>query len=86
MPVEFIGQIQIEGNATIQDRVIIGQLDFTTGDPFDLKKVEKAEADLLRLDIFDRKDPPTVRFGETDPTTGLRNIIVRGEGDAIGHL
>ena len=76
-PVERIGQIRIEGNTVTQERVILKQLDFTTGDLLDSKKVTKAETDLLRLGIFDAEDPPKITVGETDPTTGFKTIVVR---------
>ena len=83
-PVERIGQIRIEGNTITQERVILKQLDFTTGDILDSKKVAKAETDLLRLGIFDDEDPPKITVAETDPTTGLKTIVVRVKETTTG--
>lgn len=51
-PVCYVGDIIVEGNETISDRVILRELTFKKGDRYSVAKISESQQRLFNLDLF----------------------------------
>jgi outer membrane protein assembly complex protein YaeT len=63
-PLVTFGEILIRGNFVTRDRVILADLPFRAGDPFDLDKLAEGERNLQKHQIFNSARVLPVRFAD----------------------
>jgi len=62
------GEIFIRGNFKTRRGVIESDLDFKSGDPFDIRKIERAESRLRKRQLFNMVRVQLLGIGEKQPT------------------
>lgn len=82
-----VGKIVIVGNSSTQDRVILKQLDsLKPGQVLEYPRIEEARQNLIRLQIFDEKTPPTVEVLPGEPGSPFRDIRVTVKETKTGMI
>jgi outer membrane protein insertion porin family len=62
----YINQIHIFGNVRTTDKVILRELRFREGDPYNITRINRSRQRILNLDFFDKVEFQTKRIGNSD--------------------
>ena len=82
-----VGRIIIEGNTVTHQRVILNQLGIFPGQILQYPKLKEAEANLIRLGIFDPEDPPRVEVIANDfDNSAYKDVRVRVKETRTGMV
>lgn len=72
-----VGTIIIEGNTITDQRVILNEINLYPGQILQYPKIEEARQNLIRRNIFDPEEPPTVEVLERDDGSNFKDIRIR---------
>jgi outer membrane protein insertion porin family len=81
-----VGRIIVEGNTVTQERVILNQLPFRPGQILPYNQIEVAKANLMRLNIFDPENPPTIEVIPNEFDSSFKDILVRVNETRTGQF
>ena len=81
-----VGRIIVEGNTVTDQRVILNQLRLYPGQVLQYPQIEAARANLMRLNIFDQEDPPTVEVIPSEGDSPFKDIRVRVKETRTGMV
>lgn len=73
-----VGQVIIKGNTYTRDRVIRNQLRgiLDPGQVLDYGRINEAQQNLLRIELFDKENPPTIQVDDSDPDSEYKDVVV----------
>jgi outer membrane protein insertion porin family len=82
-PLSHFGTIEMVGNQTVENRIILRQLTFKTGDVYRRSLVQDSQRRLYGLQLFQFVNVETIQTEQQDPDVHIRVTVAEGKHQRV---